>query len=406
MEFTDILDYSIKNLKTTKLRTYLTVIGIIIGVVTMLTISSISEGVQADINKQLSSFGPDKMFIIPTAVTGASAFSSPNQAATSGKLFLRDADILENIAGVKSLARTAYGRTTFGFKSKSITATVYGIEPVYFDQWDNYLELSTGRLYTESDRKVAVLGYRAANNLFGQNKVNVGSIVRIGKNDYRVVGILKEIGSSFSGADDSSIYIPFDDGKEEFSSQLAKNEINFISISVLDGYPAKDVQQAIEDRLISLHKVTSDTKDFSVITSDFVNQTIGGLISGLAIFLLFITMIATLVGGIGIMNTMFMAVLERTNEIGVLKAIGASQKDIRMIFVVESTALGIIGGIIGLILGSLITVFIGSLGVPYLISIQTVFLSFLFALLVGLFAGLLPAGRAAKLDPVEALREE
>ncbi len=406
MDFADIIDYSIKNLKTTKLRTYLTIIGIIIGVITMVTISSISEGVQSDINKELSSFGPDKMFIIPTAVSGSRAFSSPNQVASTGKLFLKDADAIENIVGVKSLARTAYGRITFGFKAKSLTATVYGIEPVYFDQWDNYLELESGRFYDETDRRVAVLGYDAANDLFGKDKISVGSIVRIGRNDYRVIGILKEIGSSFSGADDASIYIPFDDGKEEFDLQLSKNEINFISIQIEDDFSSKDVQEKIEQKLISLHKVSEDEKDFSVITSDFVNQTIGGLISGLSLFLLFITMIATLVGGIGIMNTMFMAVLERTNEIGVLKAIGASEKEIQLIFVLESTILGFIGGLIGLVLGSIITLIIGSFGVPNLISSSTLFFSFAFAIIVGLVAGLLPASRASKLDAVEALRYE
>lgn len=406
MDAMDIIDYSIKNLKTTKLRTYLTIIGIIIGVITMVTISSISEGVQSQINNELSSFGPDKMFVIPTAISGGRSFSSPNQVASNGKLFFKDADAIENIIGVKSVAKTAYGRLTFGFKDKSLTATVYGIESVYFDQWENYLEIEFGRVYDDTESRVAVLGYDAANKLFGKDKVSVGSIVRIGNHDYRVIGILKQIGSSFSGADDASIYIPFDDGKDELESQLSKNEINFISISIEDGYSNKEIQEKVESKLASLHKVSLDEKDFSVITSDFVNQTIGGLISGLAIFLLFITMIATLVGGIGIMNTMFMAVLERTNEIGVLKALGASEKEIQLIFVLESTILGFIGGIIGLVLGSILTLIIGSFGVPNLITPTILIFAFMFAVLVGLFAGLLPSNRASKLDPVEALRYE
>jgi putative ABC transport system permease protein len=406
MDAMDIIDYSIKNLKTTKLRTYLTIIGIIIGVITMVTISSISEGVQSQINNELSSFGPDKMFVIPTAISGGRSFGSPNKVASNGKLFFKDADAIENIIGVKSVAKTAYGRLTFGFKDKSLTATVYGIESVYFDQWENYLEIEFGRVYDDTESRVAVLGYDAANKLFGKDKVSVGSIVRIGNHDYRVIGILKQIGSSFSGADDASIYIPFDDGKDELESQLSKNEINFISISIEDGYSNKEIQEKVESKLASLHKVSLDEKDFSVITSDFVNQTIGGLISGLAIFLLFITMIATLVGGIGIMNTMFMAVLERTNEIGVLKALGASEKEIQLIFVLESTILGFIGGIIGLVLGSILTLIIGSFGVPNLITPTILIFSFMFAVLVGLFAGLLPSNRASKLDPVEALRYE
>lgn len=406
MNIFDIIDYSIKNLKTTKLRTYLTIIGIIIGVITMVTISSISAGVQDQINKELSSFGPDKMFVIPTAISGGRSFSSPNQVASNGKLFFKDADAIENIIGVKSVAKTAYGRLTFGFKDKSLTATVYGIESVYFDQWENYLEVEFGRVYDDTESRVAVLGFDAANKLFGNDKVSVGSIVRIGQNDYRVIGILKQIGSSFSGADDASIYIPFEDGKTELESQLSKNEINFISILIEEGYSNKEIQEKIESKLASLHKVSLDEKDFSVITSDFVNQTIGGLISGLAIFLLFITMIATLVGGIGIMNTMFMAVLERTNEIGVLKAVGASEKEIQLIFVLESSILGFIGGIIGLVIGSILTLIIGSFGVPNSITPTILVFSFIFALLVGLVAGLLPSNRASKLDPVEALRYE
>jgi len=408
MKTDEVVKYAWRSLRTTSLRSYLTIIGIVIGVIAVVVITSVSEGVQREINTQLAAFGTDKMFVVPSMAGGGRGFGGggPIQGATQGKLFERDVSSIESVNGVKSVARAVYGRASLGFKGKQVTATIFGMDSVFFGQWGNYVELETGRTYTENEHRVVVLGNDAAKKTFGKDELGVGNILVINGKDYRVVGILKKIGTSLSAADDSSIYIPFDDGKEEFASQLSKNEVQFISIQLADGFTGSDVQGEIEQKLASNHKVKLDDEDFMVVTSDYINQTIGALLSTLAIFLFAITLIATFVGGIGIMNTMFMGVLERVQEIGILKAVGAAERDILMIFITESGILGFIGGVMGLVVGVLILLVLGAFGVPYWLRLRIILFAFVFSALVGIVAGFIPARQAAKMDPVDALRYE
>jgi putative ABC transport system permease protein len=404
----DILMYSWRSLRTTKLRTYLTIIGIVIGVIAMVVITSISEGVQRDINGQLSAFGTDKMFIVPSiAGSGGSAFGgSPMSGATNGKLFQRDVDSVASVTGVKSVSSTLYGRASLEFKGKSVTSIIFASDSVFFDQWTDYLVIENGRVFKDNERRVVVLGYDAAKSTFGKDELGVGNTLKINGKDYRVIGVMKKIGSSLSAGDDSSIYIPFEDGKTEFASQLSRNEVQMIGVQLAQGYNTSDVQSQIEGKLASNHKVTLDQKDFMVVTSDYINNTIGTLLSTLSIFLFAITMISTFVGGIGIMNTMFMGVLERFQEIGILKAIGASERDILLIFITESGILGFLGGVFGLLLGVLMLIVLGTFGIPYWLRYRIIIFAFVFSAIVGIIAGFIPSRQAAKLDPVDALRYE
>lgn len=213
----------------------------------------------------------------------------------------------------------------------------------YFDQYANYMKIEDGRLFRDGEKHVVVLGNDAANVIFGKRKVSVGNIVRVNDIDYRVVGIMEKIGTSLSQQDDSSIMVPYDDGAELFGNQLSKNEVYVISVEASEGADIDEIKDGIEKKLISYHKVAPDKKDFSVITSDFIQETVGTILTMLSAFLLLITLVASVVGAIGIANTMFMSVLERTREIGVLKAIGATEKDITMIFLIESGIIGIVG---------------------------------------------------------------
>ncbi|VVC03719.1 MacB-like periplasmic core domain protein [Candidatus Bilamarchaeum dharawalense] len=409
MNLQDIIVYAIRSLKTTSLRSYLTIIGIVIGVIAVVVIISISEGVQRDINSQLSAFGTDKMFVVPSiAGSGGRGFSggSPLQGATLGKLFQRDVDSVSSIAGIKSVGRVVYGRSSLAFRGKELTATIYGTDSIFFEQWRDYLTLESGRFFSDNEKRVVVLGYSAAKDTFGKDELSVGSVFQINGKDYRVVGVLKKIGTSLSAADDSSIYIPYEDGREEFVNQLSKNEVQMIGIQLADGYQSSDLQGIIEQKIASNHKLKVDDADFMVISSDYINQTIGSLLGTLSLFLLFITLIATFVGGIGIMNTMFMGVLERVREIGILKAVGATEFDILALFIAESSIIGFIGGIIGLVVGLAILYVAGQFGVPFWVRLRIFAFAFFFSTFVGMIAGLIPARQAAKMDPVDALRYE
>jgi putative ABC transport system permease protein len=402
MKFDDMLAYALKNLRTRSLRSWLTIIGIVIGVLTIIAVTSIGDGLKKEVTAQLDMFGPDMMFIIPVNIEKSMAAGGAG-GMTSGKLFEKDLDRVMRIPGVKSAAKMTYGRVSLQFKDKQIGSVVYAATANMFDQWGSMYNLEGGRFFKDSETKVAVLGNDAANQLFGKNKVSVGSIILINGENYRVVGILKKIGTSLSQHDDQSIFVPFDDGKNLFGNQLAKNEISFISIKVDEGQNAEEIKQKIEVELASLHRVTLDNKDFTVITADFINSTVGAVLGSVSVFLLAITLVSAVVGGIGIANTMFMSVIERTKEIGVLKSVGASRSDIQEIFLVESAIIGFAGGVLGLVAGLLVLFIAMQFGVPVLVRPENAVLAIAFSILVGVVSGWYPARQAAEMDAVEAL---
>ena len=404
MQFIDAIYYAIKNLSTRGLRSWLTVFGIIIGVTTIISIMSIGEGLKKDITSQLESFGSDSMFIIPVNIEKSKmSLGSMGGGTTSGKLFEKDVEKINGIAGIKSVSKLAYGRASLEFKEKKISSLVYAATSEMFGQWSNMYVLEEGRFFKDSEEEVAVLGNDAANELFGKDQLRVGNFLTINGKKYRVVGILKKIGSSLSQNDDQSIFVPFGQGKELFGTQLSKNEISFISVKIEEGADAEQVKEKIDSALASLHRVTLEEKDFTVVTADFVNKTIGAILDMVTAFLFMITLISAVVGGIGIANTMFTSVIERTKEIGIMKAVGASRWDITLIFLVESMVIGLVGGLIGIASGVLILYVISTFGVPVLIRVELVVFALMFSLLVGLVSGMFPARQAAALDPVEAL---
>jgi len=400
-----MVDYAIKNLRTRQLRSWLTIIGIVIGVVAMVVITSITEGVSKSVTDLLSTFGPDKMFIIPINIEKASSAggSMGGSQVPFGKLYQKDVDSAASVPGVKETARLVYGRASVKFKDKEISTQVFGGDPKIFTIFSDFFQIEKGRAYMESERKAIVLGYDAANSMWGKDKADVGSVMEINGRDFRVVGTMTDIGSSMAAHDNAAIFVPFADGRELFKSQLANNEVSAIYLQIDQGFDANEVKDAIDAKLASNHRVTLDNRDFTVITGDFIRETVGSILGLLSELLFGITAIATVVGGIGISNTMFMAVLERVREIGVLKSIGATERDIQLIFLTESAFIGFLGGVLGFAAALAILFVAGQFGVPYLLRIRWVLFVFVFSVGVGVAAGFLPARQAAKMDPVKAL---
>ena len=405
MRFQDMVDYAIKNLRTRQLRSWLTIIGIVIGVVAMVVITSITEGVSKSVTDLLSTFGPDKMFIIPINIEKASSAggSLGGSQVPFGKLYQKDVDAAASVPGVKETARLVYGRASVKFKDKEISTQVFGGDTKIFTIFSDFFQIEKGRAYTESERKAIVLGYDAANSMWGKDKADVGSVMEINGKDFRVVGTMTDIGNSMAAHDNAAIFVPFADGRELFKAQLANNEVSAIYLQIDPGFDANEVKDAIDSKIASNHRVTLDNKDFTVITGDFIRETVGSILGLLSELLFGITAIATVVGGIGISNTMFMAVLERVREIGVLKSIGATERDIQLIFLTESAFIGFLGGVLGFAAALAILFVAGQFGVPYLIRIRWVLFVFFFSVGVGVAAGFLPARQAAKMDPVRAL---
>ncbi|MBU0590781.1 ABC transporter permease [Candidatus Micrarchaeota archaeon] len=406
MKSNDILMYAVKNITKRQLRSWLTIIGMVIGVIAIVVILSISEGFNQDILTQLSAFGADQIIVMPvSSLEGSFGGSGVGSAPTSGKILEEDVDDIRSIPGVKTVVRTLYGRASLSFKGKDITATIYPTDVAMFDMYEGYMELESGRMYKEGERNVAVFAADASTELFGKDKVSVGSVVQLNEKNYRVVGVLKKIGTSLSQTDDKAIYVPFEDGKDLFKGQFLDDEIGYAMVQINEGFEANQIKDAIEQKLIANHHVREDEKDFSVITSDQIMEMVSSVLLTSQIVLGAITLISSVVGAIGISNTMFMNVLERVKEIGILKSVGATRKDILSLFLTESAIIGLIGGSIGLMLGyGLLELLVSIFDVPALLTVNIIAFVFLFSVGTGLVAGFLPAYRAAKLDPVEALR--
>ncbi|MEM3364424.1 MAG: ABC transporter permease [Candidatus Micrarchaeia archaeon] len=402
MKIADMFIYSIKYLRTQKLRSWLTIIGIVLGVATIIALVSVGDGVKRDIDSQLAEMGDNLLIIVPVNIEGES-LTSLIRTSTAGKLYERDYEKAVSTPGVSKGARLIIGRTTISFKGKSLTSPVYAIDKAAFDAYPEYLTISSGRYYEDYEKNVVVLGYKAANEMFGKDKVSVNSIIQIGGQDFRVVGILDEIGTSMSSQDDFAIYVPVRAGRELFKSTVLQNEITMIYALVEKGYDINAVKERIEVQIDANHRVNKDTRDYSVITPDFIRKTIDNVTGTLTLFLLLISSVSAFVGGIGISNTMFMSVLDRTREIGVLKSLGAKRREILLLFIIEASIIGLIGGLIGTALGWWIASFVSSFGINTYVDPTFVVVVLIFSMLIGAVAGVIPAYNASKIPAVQAL---
>ncbi len=406
MNLKDAIIYGMKNLSRRSLRSWLTITGMVIGVIAIVVILSLSEGFNKDIQDQLAAFGADQMFVYPVSDIGE-AFTSGTGGLqqTSGKLFQKDVDDIENTPGVKKVARVLYGRASLSFKGKNITATIFASDMEIFGMYGDYIQVESGRIYKESERNVAFFAADAATEYFGKDKVEVGSVVQLNQKNYRVVGVQKRIGTSLSAQDDTAIYVPFEDGRDLFEGQFLEDEVSVVMVQIDEGFDADKIKATIERKLADNHRVRLDDKDFSVITSEQISEIVSTVLLSIQVVLAAITLIASVVGAIGIANTMFMNVLERVHEIGVLKSVGATRFQILYIFLVESAMIGLAGGLIGLILGyGALQLLIEFFDVPVFLRLRIIAFVFIFSIGTGVAAGFLPAWRAAKMDPVDALR--
>ncbi len=404
----DFLKYAITNMKHRSLRSWLTIIGIIVGIGSILVLVSIAQGLNDSVNEELKAFGSNTIIVIPGGqISVQSAFSTANyKPPSTGKLYSNDVARLARVEGIEYISKVIQVRPDVEFRKDSVSASVNGIEPSVFKQ-TQLLEVEKGRMLVDSDRQAAVIGKKIAYDTFDED-VELGSLLKIGaeQKTFRVVGVLKSGGSGAGGGVDSAIYIPVEDARELAGESILPNEVSAIRITAHKDANMQEVKDQIEAELLSAHKVKADEKDFSLITSDYISQQIGVITGMLTLFLGGVAFISLIVGGIGIANTMFMAVMERTHEIGVLKAVGGSRGAITEIFLIESGLIGAIGGGLGIIFGTLIALILSYFGVPTTVSPLLVMFCFVFSVSVGVASGYFPAKRAAKMNAVDALRGE
>jgi len=405
-----IRDYfllAIKNLKKRRLRSWLTMMGIFISIATVFVLISLSLGLQTAIKDQFAQLGTDKFFIYPTALM----LAGPGTAAQDTSMFTtKDADIVEKVQGVKELSYFALENAEIKFKDKKKYVMAVGIPEKnsgIFDNIDTYKpEEGVFNLKTLQGKIVLGNAYKTG-GVFGE-EVKVGDKVYINGHELKVQGILKSLGNP---NDDKQVYLELSDLKSIFNTS---DRIDEIFVQIGEGYNINDVADRTEKALLKSRGLKEKTKDFTISTPEELLASFGTVLNIITGFLIGVALISLLVGAIGIANTMYASTLERTKEIGAMKAIGAKNSDILLIFLIESGLLGLIGGIVGVILGlsiSKIIEFIAAnqLGVGLLKAAAPLYLilgCLFFAFIIGAVSGIWPAYRASKLNTVDALRYE
>lgn len=404
MKLSDMVSYSFNALHYRKVRSWLTVLGIVVGISTIVILIGLVQGLSDNITKELEGFGSNTIVISPASAAGASAAASAFMPS-KGKLYMEDYEKIKRLGSVEYITPAIISRTYAKYRKDEISVSVMGVEPDVFLQITETIELEEGRFLTNGDRRTAVVGNNLAKEQF-DDEVRVGSVIYLSDERYTVVGVLKKTGSAFFNIDDV-VFIPLEEAEDMFSDIMAEDEVTGIRLTVKDGEDPVEVAEEIEDILLAAHHVTEDEKDFSVITAEFINEQLEEITGLLSLFMGAIAGISLIVGGVGISNTMFMSVIERTREVGMLKSVGATEDEIQKLFLVESSMIGFFGGIAGLTLAFILIVIIDASGyVPAVFIPWVAAGALIFSATVGILAGVFPARQAAKLDPIEALRYE
>jgi putative ABC transport system permease protein len=414
------LEVSIRALANNKMRSSLTMLGIIIGISAVIILVSVGQGVQAMVAEQMQSVGSNLLFVMPGELEESSSSMKSNflRSANISTLTLGDAEAIANPANVPSITGVApefVGSGTIVFGNSNTQATVSGVTPDYAAVTDFYPLI--GRFIEDNDlrtnARVAILGQTVLEELFTAGINPLGQVVKINRVPFRVVGVMEKKGGTAFSDEDDVVFIPLTTaqarlfGARQISGDYSVSVIYATAVdeSLLDTASAQ-VRRVLRQRHNLVY--STDKDDFSVLTQEDVASVLGSLTAVLTAFLGLIAAVSLLVGGIGIMNIMLVSVTERTREIGIRKAVGAKRRDILGQFLTEAIVLSLVGGFIGIAIGVTGTI-AASGAVEDLrthISPSTIMLATGFSIIVGLFFGIYPAMRAARLNPIDALRYE
>ena len=407
--FNEYLNFALKSFKHRKMRSFLTVIGIFIGIASVVALLSISQGMQDAIEEQFEQFGTDKLIIM----TRSGGFNGPPGLDTDTAARPLTEDDINEIKKNKGISRATHMLTknsVVRFKKETKFLQIWALPP---DKDSRRMvtdmqgfEIAEGRDLDEDDKYKVVIGSMLVDQMFDKD-VGVGDRLEINGKTFQIVGILEPIGNS---QDDTSLEIPIDIMKEVFDTG---DEVAMIFAQVKDGLDPSKVAEDVEDDLRDFKDEEEDEESFTVLTNEQLQDQVGSILGLIQAVIVGIAAISLLVGGIGIMNTMYTTVLERTKEVGIMKAIGARNEDVLYIFLVESGLIGLVGGLIGIILGLMMSFGVelaiaqsGFIPMKASVTIELVLGVLLFSFALGAISGVLPAKQAADMKPVDALRYE
>jgi putative ABC transport system permease protein len=400
MNYTNLFRIAGRALVRNKMRAILTMLGIVIGVASVIAMLAIGEGSKQSIKEKMSSMGTNMIIIMPIRTKGTDGMTAMRYSDVET---LRDEaeDIVSVSPEVRTDAQAIYG-------NENTMTTIFGVSEEYFTI--RKLDIKSGRIFdfteVKSMSKVCLLGQTVVDNLFGEDADPIGMNIRIKKLPFRIIGVLKKKGENNMGLDlDDCIIAPYTTVQRRLA---AIDYINGIYVSAISGEKGPAAIKETEEILRRTHKLKdSEENDFAAMSQSELIKTASSITDIMTYLLGAIAGISLIVGGIGIMNIMFVSVTERTHEIGLRMSVGGRNRDIMSQFLVESMLLSLLGGVIGIITGYLIARVAGSLmGIPAIITTQSVILAFAVCFAIGIFFGWYPAKKASNLNPIDALRFE
>ena len=407
MNLLAIIGEALRALRQNRLRTGLTMLGMIIGVAAVVLMLSIGQGARTKINETIAAMGSNLFIVVPGA-TSSGGFSFGSGSVRT--LTINDSHAIADLPSVGATSPVVTGTVQLNYAAKNWSTIITGTTPNYFTvgNW----KMESGAAFTESDlrsaARVVILGSVTAKNLFGDEDP-IGKTIRITNRPFQVVGVLMAKGQSLTGRDqDDTVIIPITTSERQITGSQFPGSIRYM---LVQGKSASDMDIAeieITQLLRQRHRIAKGKEnDFTVRNLTAIADVATDAAKVMSIVLGAIASVSLLVGGIGIMNIMLVSVTERTREIGIRMAIGANQRAILTQFLLEAIMICVMGGLIGLLLGIsgawLVSRFADMLIV---ITLGMVGLAFLFASAVGIFFGFYPAKKAASLKPVDALRYE
>jgi len=408
MNFWQSFIEALESLAANKMRSGLTILGIVIGVAAVIAMVSVGRGAENTITGSIQGIGTNLLFVF----RGGSEDVRNPQPITLG-----DADAIADpfqAPSVEGVAPVLQGSVKASYAGETTVTSVSGVTPSYASVRND--NVSEGEFIREEhilgQASVVLLGPEVAENLFGRTAGLVGETIRIEGQPFRVLGVLESKGGSGFSNEDDRVLVPLTTAQSRLLRRSTRDRVDLLLVQATTAQAVPQAAEEVAQILRTRHRTQIGADDFTILTQQDFLDTARTITSVLTIFLGGVAAISLLVGGIGIMNIMLVSVTERTREIGLRKALGARRLDILVQFLTESSVLSLIGGLVGIGLGWTISFIVGRVAaannadITPAIGVDTILLATLFSTAVGLFFGLYPANRAAGLEPVEALRHE